>query len=68
MTVGAVDPACSFAGTVSLRVDIRMTLDTGDASVCGILDVFFFYSEGDLLAFDCFNNIIFFVTLQTFTV
>jgi hypothetical protein len=68
MTIGAIDPACSFARTVSLWIDIRMALHAGDASVCGILDVCFFYCEGNLLAFDCFNDIVFFVTLQTFTV
>jgi hypothetical protein len=41
MTIRAVNTTCGFAGTMSLRVDIRMTLHAGDASVCGILDVFF---------------------------
>ena len=43
MTVGAINPACCFTGTVFLRADVRMTLDAGDVFMCRILDVFFFH-------------------------
>jgi hypothetical protein len=42
MTVGTIHPACRFTGAVFLRIDIRMTFDTGDGFVSRFLNVFFF--------------------------
>jgi hypothetical protein len=68
MTIGAVHSSCGFARPMSLRIDIRVALDTGNIPVNGVLYVFFTNGHGNGLSLDCFYYILFLVTFEAFTV
>jgi hypothetical protein len=68
MTIRAIHKSHSFARSVSLRIDICMTLHTRNIPVLGVLNVFFVDCHGNLLSFNRFIHILFFVTFKAFTV
>ncbi|MBA7618022.1 hypothetical protein ES703_25341 [subsurface metagenome] len=68
MTIGAIHTSRSFARPVPLRVDVCVTLYTGNVSVLGVLYVFFVNSHGNLLFLNCFNHIFFLMAFETFSV
>jgi len=68
MAVGTVHTARSFTRTVPLRVDVCVTLYTGNVSVLGVLYVLFVNGHGNLLFLNCFNHIFFLMAFETFAV
>jgi hypothetical protein len=68
MAVGTVHTARGFARAVPLRIDVGVTLHTGNVSVLGVLDVFFVNSHGNFLSLGCFHHIFFLMAFEALAV